>query len=280
MRSARASATALWTAPRWRPTAPRRRSRRPARPRGRGASGSSIPMSDNLGRHVLPQPTRSEEPETMPSPVRYEVDGQLQVATITLARPEKLNAMDRQTFAELGSAAATAAADARVRAVLVTGEGRAFSSGLDVAEFSRRADLDEAEAVVGELQRAISALERLPKPVVAAVNGLAVGGGLQLAIACDLRIASEDAQFAAMEMRWAIVPDLGGTERLPRLIGLGRAKELILTGPGARRRGRADRAGHQGGAGGAAGHRGGRPGRRPGGRPDAGPGTGQAGAQR
>lgn len=166
----------------------------------------------------------------MPSPVRYEADGQTQVATITLARPHKLNAMDRQTFAELEAAAATAAADVRVRAVLVTGEGRAFSSGLDVAEFSGRADLDEAEAIVAELQRAVVAIERLPKPVVAAVNGLAVGGGLQLAIACDLRIASEDAEFAAMEMRWAIVPDLGGTERLPRLIGLGRAKELILTG--------------------------------------------------
>jgi enoyl-CoA hydratase/carnithine racemase len=187
-------------------------------------------MSDNLGRHTSPSRPDPEEPESMPSPVRYEVDGQMQVATITLARPEKLNAMDRGTFAELESAAATAAADSRVRAVLVTGEGRAFSSGLDVAEFSGRADLDEAEAVVADLQRAISALERMPKPVVAAVNGLAVGGGLQLAIACDLRIASEDAQFAAMEMRWAIVPDLGGTERLPRLIGLGRAKELILTG--------------------------------------------------
>src|SRR5262245_47673207 len=145
----------------------------------------------------------------MPSRVRYQVDGQ--VATITLARPEKLNAMDRRSFAELEQAAADAAEDPRVRALLVTGEGRAFSSGLDVAEFSGRADLDEAEAVVAELQRAISALERMPKPVVAAVNGLAVGGGLQLAIACDLRIASEDAQFAAMEMRWAIVPDLGGT---------------------------------------------------------------------
>jgi enoyl-CoA hydratase/carnithine racemase len=164
----------------------------------------------------------------MSSPVRYEVDGQ--VATLTLARPEKLNAMNRETFAELERAAASAAADPEVRALLVTGEGRAFSSGLDVAEFSARANLDEAEVVVAELQRTISALERLPKPVVAAVNGLAVGGGLQLAIACDLRIASEDAQFAAMEMRWAIVPDLGGTERLPRLIGLGRAKELILTG--------------------------------------------------
>lgn len=160
--------------------------------------------------------------------VRYEVDGS--VAMITLARPEKLNAMDRLTFQELEQAAMAAAADQRVRAVLVTGEGRAFSSGLDVAEFGGRTDLDEAELVVAELQRAISALEQMPKPVVAAVNGLAVGGGLQLAIACDLRIASEDAEFASMEMRWAIVPDLGGTERLPRLVGLGRAKELILTG--------------------------------------------------
>lgn len=164
----------------------------------------------------------------MPPRVRYQVDGQ--VATITLARPEKLNAMDRQTFSELERAAAAASADPSVRALLVTGEGRAFSSGLDVAEFSGRADLDEAEEIVGELQRAISVLESMPKPVVAAVNGLAVGGGLQLAVACDLRIAGEDAQFAALEMRWAIVPDLGGTERLPRLIGLGRAKELILTG--------------------------------------------------
>jgi enoyl-CoA hydratase/carnithine racemase len=164
----------------------------------------------------------------MAARVRYEVHGQ--VALIALARPEKLNAMDRQTFQELERAAVAAAADPEVRALVVTGDGRAFSAGLDVAEFGGRAGLDEAEEVVAELQRAISALEQMPKPVVAAVNGLAVGGGLQLAIACDLRIASEDAEFASMEMRWAIVPDLGGTERLPRLVGLGRAKELILTG--------------------------------------------------
>jgi enoyl-CoA hydratase/carnithine racemase len=164
----------------------------------------------------------------MAARVRYEVNGQ--VATITLARPEKLNAMDRQMFQELERAAVTVAADPEIRALMVTGDGRAFSAGLDVAEFGGRSDLDEAEEVVAELQRAISALEQMPKPVVAAVNGLAVGGGLQLAIACDLRIAGEDAVFASMEMRWAIVPDLGGTERLPRLVGLGRAKELILTG--------------------------------------------------
>src|SRR6266536_5460698 len=116
--------------------------------------------------------------------VRYEVQDRL--GLITLARPEKLNAMDRQAFRELEESAARAAADPEVRAVLVTGEGRAFSSGLDVAELGSAPDPDEAERVVAELQRAVSALERMPKPVVAAVNGLAVGGGLQLAIACDL----------------------------------------------------------------------------------------------
>jgi methylglutaconyl-CoA hydratase len=160
--------------------------------------------------------------------VRYQTDGH--VATVTLDRPAKLNAMDRQMFGELEEAAARAAADPRVRAVVVTGAGRAFSSGLDVAEFAAMSDPADATRVVGEIQRAVSAFELVPKPVVAAVNGLAFGGGLQLAIACDLRMASEQAEFASLEMRWAIVPDLGGTERLPRLVGLGRAKELIFTG--------------------------------------------------
>jgi enoyl-CoA hydratase/carnithine racemase len=164
----------------------------------------------------------------MPPHVRYEVAGQ--VATVTLDRPEKLNAMDRQMLGELEAAAASAAGDPTVRAVVVTGAGRAFSSGLDVAEFAAMSDPAAAERVVADLQRAISAVELLPKPVVAAVNGLAFGGGLQLAIACDLRLASDRAEFASMEMRWAIVPDMGGTERLPRLVGLGRAKELIFTG--------------------------------------------------
>jgi enoyl-CoA hydratase/carnithine racemase len=164
----------------------------------------------------------------MAETVGYRVDGL--VATVTLNRPGKLNAMDRGMSAELGSAAARAAADPGVRAVVVTGAGRAFSSGLDVAEFTTMADEQDADQVIGGLQRAITAFELLPKPVVAAVNGLAAGGGLQLAIACDLRLASDTAEFATWEMRWAIVPDLGGTERLPRLIGLGRAKELIFTG--------------------------------------------------
>jgi enoyl-CoA hydratase/carnithine racemase len=160
--------------------------------------------------------------------VLYQVEDR--VATVTMSLPDKLNAMDRQTFEELRRAAARAAEDPDVGAVVVTGAGRAFSSGLDLAEFAGMAEVDHADAVIGELQRAIGAFELLPKPVVAAVNGLAVGGGLQLAIACDLRLAAASAQFASWEMRWAIVPDLGGTERLPRLIGLGRAKELVFTG--------------------------------------------------
>jgi enoyl-CoA hydratase/carnithine racemase len=166
----------------------------------------------------------------MPDPDRVAYRVQDRVATVTLSRPSKLNAMDRQTFAELQRAAGRAAEDPEVGAVVVTGAGRAFSSGLDLAEFAGMAHADHGEEVIGELQRAISAFDLLPKPVVAAVNGLAVGGGLQLAIACDLRVAAASAVFASWEMRWAIVPDLGGTERLPRLIGLGRAKELVFTG--------------------------------------------------
>jgi 2-(1,2-epoxy-1,2-dihydrophenyl)acetyl-CoA isomerase len=166
----------------------------------------------------------------MPDPDRVVYRVKDRVATVTLSRPSKLNAMDRQTFAELRRAAARAAEDPEVGAVVVTGAGRAFSSGLDLAEFANMAQVDDGDEVVGELQRAISAFELLPKPVIAAVNGLAVGGGLQLAIACDLRVAAASAVFASWEMRWAIVPDLGGTERLPRLIGLGRAKELVFTG--------------------------------------------------
>jgi enoyl-CoA hydratase/carnithine racemase len=159
--------------------------------------------------------------------VGYRVAGH--VATITLQRPEKLNAMDRRGFAAL-EAAAGRAADPGIRAVVVTGAGRAFCTGVDAAELAAVADLDQAERYLAGVQRAIEAVERLPKPVIAAVNGLAGGGGLQLALACDLRLVAASAQFAAWEMRWAIVPALGGVRRLPQLVGLGRAKELVFTG--------------------------------------------------
>jgi enoyl-CoA hydratase/carnithine racemase len=159
--------------------------------------------------------------------VRYEVSGR--VGLVTIARPDVLNAMNADVFAGLLEAGRAAAADPEVRAVVVTGEGRAFSSGLDVTMFAGGGAggpiLD-----IAELQRSFTVFEDMPKPTIAAVRGPAFGGGLQLAIACDLRVAGADAELSALEVRWGIVPDLGGTQRLPRLIGLGRAKEMVMTG--------------------------------------------------
>lgn len=115
-----------------------------------------------------------------------------------------------------------------MRAVLVRGEGRAFSSGLDTSLFSAGGAPGSID--IARLQRSFTAYERIPKPTIAAVGGPAFGGGCQLAIACDLRIVSDDAELALFEVRWGIIPDLGGTQRLPRLVGLGRAKEMAMTG--------------------------------------------------
>lgn len=169
--------------------------------------------------------------------VRYEVDGA--VAIITINRPDVLNAMDRDVFVGLRDQAARAAADPDVRAVVLTGEGRAFSSGLDTSLFASGIGAGSPLTLdIATLQSCFTAYESIPKPSIAAVGGLALGGGIQLAAACDLRVAAEDAELAVYEIRWGIIPDLGGTQRLPRLIGLGRAKELVMTG----RRVRADEA--------------------------------------
>ena len=159
--------------------------------------------------------------------VRYEVDGA--VAVVSIDRPEKLNAMNLAVFDGLTAAAARAAADPEVRAVVVRGEGRAFSSGLDTSIFAEGLSGTPGEIDVARLQRAFTVFEELPVPTVAAVRGICYGGGIQLAAACDLRVVSDDAQLSVYELRWAIIPDLGGTQRLPRLVGLGRAKEMILT---------------------------------------------------
>lgn len=156
--------------------------------------------------------------------VRYERDGA--VAIVTLDRPEKLNAMNRDVFAGLRDAARRAASD-ESRAVVVIGEGRAFSSGLDTSLFGEQSD--GAPVDINALQESFTAFEELPVPTIAAVRGACLGGGLQLAIACDLRVVAPDAGFSAFEVRWGIIPDLGGTQRLPRLIGQGRALEMVLT---------------------------------------------------
>jgi enoyl-CoA hydratase/carnithine racemase len=162
--------------------------------------------------------------------VRYEVEGS--VAVVTLNRPDVLNAMDRDVFFGLRDAARRAADDPAVRALVLTGEGRAFSSGLDTSLFASGIGGNGSPLTldIASLQECFTAYETIGVPTIAAIAGLALGGGIQLAAACDLRVASEDAEMAVYEIRWGIIPDLGGTQRLPRLIGLGRAKELILTG--------------------------------------------------
>ncbi len=161
--------------------------------------------------------------------VRYEVLDR--VAVVTLNRPEKLNAMDAEVFALLSRHGRRASADPQVRAILVRGEGPSFSSGLDVSLFGSQASESGIPIVdIAALQQAFTVYEQSPKPSVAALRGHCLGGALQLAIACDLRVAATDTVLSAAEIRWGIIPDLGGTQRIPRLIGLGRAKDMVLTG--------------------------------------------------
>ncbi|MFL5798474.1 MAG: enoyl-CoA hydratase/isomerase family protein [Actinomycetota bacterium] len=162
--------------------------------------------------------------------ITYDVADSL--ATITLNRPDKRNAMNAAMFRELGDAATTAAGDQGVRAVLVRGEGPSFCAGIDLSSFP---DLfgkpaRELREFVALAQRPFAVLASMPKPTIAAVRGHALGAGCQLAIACDLRIAADDAQFGILELNFGIIPDLGGNSRLTALVGPARAKELIWTG--------------------------------------------------
>jgi enoyl-CoA hydratase len=160
--------------------------------------------------------------------LQYEVrDG---IATITVHRPDKLNALNRDTILELGEAVRATREAEEVRGVLLTGSGaKSFVAGADIAELSRMGPVDGIE--VSRLgQRVFREIELSRKPVVAAVNGFALGGGCELALACHLRIASENAKFGLPEVKLGIIPGYGGTLRLPRIVGKGRALELMLTG--------------------------------------------------
>lgn len=154
------------------------------------------------------------------------------VGVLTLNRPEVHNAMDQTMFAELGMAARELQSDPEVRAVVLTGAGASFSSGLDLGSFAGLGQLTalQIHAFLKEVQGIFLAYEMMDKPVIAAVNGLAYGGALEIALACDLRIASDDATFNLMEIKFGIIPDLGACKRLARLIGNGHAKRLIFTG--------------------------------------------------
>ena len=162
--------------------------------------------------------------------IRYGVhDG---VATIALNRPDKRNALNAQMFSELGDAAERAAGDPGIRGVLVKGEGPSFSSGLDIATLGQLAGTRGArfKTFVRSAQRPFLLLAQMEKPTLAAVQGHAVGAGFQIALACDLRVVAEDVRFAMLEVRFGLVPDLGGLHRLPRIIGADRTKEIIWTG--------------------------------------------------
>jgi methylglutaconyl-CoA hydratase len=159
-------------------------------------------------------------------PVRVEQRGA--VAVWTLDRPDRMNALSRDTLLALGKLARAAATNDAVRAVVITGAGdKAFCAGADLKERRTMSD-DDVRALIDLYRSELGPLDRLPKPVVAAINGLALGGGLELALACDLRIASSTAVLGLPETSIAIIPGAGGTQRLPRIVGEGRAKEMIL----------------------------------------------------
>lgn len=158
------------------------------------------------------------------------LDVQAGIARLTINRPDKLNALNATVIRELGEAADALRTDPAVGAIILTGAGpKAFVAGADIAEITAQGPLDgKARAQVG--QDVFRRFETSPKPVIAAVNGFALGGGCELAMACHVRIASDTAKFGQPEVKLGLLPGYGGTVRLPRLVGRGRALELLLTG--------------------------------------------------
>ena len=160
--------------------------------------------------------------------ITYEVKGS--IAYITMNRPKVMNALNRRTVEELNAAFHAAKEDATVKGIILTGTGeKAFIAGADIAELSA-IDADKAGEFSAKGQEVLSFIETLGKPVIAAVNGFALGGGCEAAMACTIRIAAENAKFGQPEVKLGIIPGYGGTQRLPRLVGKGRALQLILTG--------------------------------------------------
>jgi enoyl-CoA hydratase/carnithine racemase len=150
------------------------------------------------------------------------------IGYVTINRPEKLNALNDQVMADLGACFETIEQDAEVRAVILTGAGgKAFVAGADIGVLAVQTPVEGRERSIRG-QRVLDRIENLGKPVIAAVNGYALGGGCELAMACTLRVASENAKLGQPEVKLGIIPGYAGTQRLPRLVGKGRAMELIL----------------------------------------------------
>ena len=179
---------------------------------------------------------------------RVQIDTDGGVAHVRLNRPDKMNALDQAMFTAIAEAGEEVAADPSLRAVVLSGEGRAFCSGLDFGSFQAMADSggarDEGAAPDRELgaigqtdgrvthlgQQVAHVWQEVPVPVIAAVHGVALGGGCQIALGADIRICAPDARFSVLEVKWGLIPDMTGTWMLPRLVGLDVAKELTFTG--------------------------------------------------
>jgi enoyl-CoA hydratase/carnithine racemase len=151
------------------------------------------------------------------------------IATLTLNRPDAMNAFSVAMLDAMGRRVADLRFDPAVRVLIITGAGKAFSAGADLKE---RAGMtpEQVKGFLFNIRRLMDDIEQFPKPVIAAVNGVALGGGLELALASDIRVASQSALIGLTETRLAIIPGAGGTQRLPRLIGKGQAMEMIFTG--------------------------------------------------
>jgi enoyl-CoA hydratase len=151
------------------------------------------------------------------------------MATITMNRPEALNALNSETFHELNAAFDELEKDDKIEVIIVTGEGKAFVAGADIVEMQNmNGQQSRAFSMLG--QQVFRRMESMEKVFIGAINGFALGGGCEFAMACDIRIASEKAKFGQPEVNLGVTPGFAGTQRLPRLVGMAKAKELLLTG--------------------------------------------------
>ena len=152
------------------------------------------------------------------------------VATVIINRPKKLNALNRATIKDLSKVFKTLEKDIRIRAIILTGSGeKAFVAGADISEFANYSVKEGKELAAKGQKILFDLIENLATPVIAAINGFALGGGLELAMSCHFRIAGKNAQMGLPEVSLGVIPGYGGTQRLPQLIGKGRAMELIMT---------------------------------------------------
>ena len=158
------------------------------------------------------------------------VNNQDAINTITINRPKKLNALNKETISELHEALKTANNNANIKAIIITGSGeKAFVAGADISEFANY-NVAQGSKLAAQGQRLLfDFIENLSTPVIAAVNGFALGGGLELAMSCHFRIASTNAKMGLPEVSLGVIPGYGGTQRLPQLVGKGRAMEMIMT---------------------------------------------------